>query len=98
MKLYMAVTRDKYELPLAVEQTATELAKVLGVRGDTVVKGILRGRKGYAVVDVDVEEWEVIAKRTCQMCGRELEDQVNPGRLYCYECGKKRIALRRRAR
>jgi hypothetical protein len=31
MKLYMAVTLDKYELPIAVSETVAELARMVGV-------------------------------------------------------------------
>lgn len=34
--LWLAVTADEYELPLAVENTAAELARRLGVSEDTV--------------------------------------------------------------
>lgn len=34
--LWMAVTADEYELPLAVEDTASALARRLGVSEDTV--------------------------------------------------------------
>jgi DNA-binding transcriptional regulator YhcF (GntR family) len=36
MKLYMCVTKDEYELPIAVADTQAELARMLGVRLNTV--------------------------------------------------------------
>ena len=42
--LWLAVTADEYELPLAVENTAAELAKRLGVSEDTVRVMEYRGK------------------------------------------------------
>ena len=36
MPLYMAVSRDKYELPLCVEETTLDLARKLGVADASV--------------------------------------------------------------
>ena len=36
MYLYMKVTRDKYELPVAIADSAAELARILGVKVQTV--------------------------------------------------------------
>ena len=43
--LWLAVTADEYELPLAVENTAAELARRLGVSEDTVRVMEYRGKK-----------------------------------------------------
>lgn len=63
MPLYMAVSRDKYELPLCVEETTLDLARKLGVAEASVRKGLRRrelGKKsGYIRVFIDLtpEEW-----------------------------------------
>ena len=41
---WLAVTADEYELPLAVEDTAAELARRLGVSEDTVRVMEYRGK------------------------------------------------------
>lgn len=41
---WLAVTADEYELPLAVENTAAELARRLGVSEDTVRVMEYRGK------------------------------------------------------
>ena len=45
MILYIMVTRDKYELPLAVADTAAELARMVGVTTNAVLSGISKARK-----------------------------------------------------
>ena len=42
--LWLAVTADEYELPLAVENTAAELARRLGVSENTVRTMEYRGK------------------------------------------------------
>lgn len=42
--LWLAVTADEYELPLAIENTAAELARRLGVSEDTVRVMEYRGK------------------------------------------------------
>ena len=61
MKLYMRVTRDKYELPEAVADSVKELADMLGVK-DSMIHSILSKCKAgrishsvYKVVEVDDE-------------------------------------------
>ena len=41
---YMAVTNDKYELPIAVEESVAELAKTLKIKKATVGMAISRER------------------------------------------------------
>lgn len=68
-KLWMAVTADKYELPLAVEPSQTLLARRIGVTMGTITRksyeyqhGLIKrnpkaGRKPrYWIVGVEVEE------------------------------------------
>lgn len=41
--LYMAVTNDKYELPVYITDSAGELAKLLGIKRKTIIEVISRG-------------------------------------------------------
>lgn len=41
--LYMAVTNDKYELPVYITDSAGELAKLLGVKKQTIFEVLARG-------------------------------------------------------
>jgi ribosomal protein L7Ae-like RNA K-turn-binding protein len=43
--LYLKVTRDKYELPLAVAEGATELAEMCGVTTNAVISGIWKEKR-----------------------------------------------------
>ena len=58
-KLYLYVTKDEYELPLVVEETATALAGKVGMTPDAVYSGIsheLRGGPRSRFKKVEVEE------------------------------------------
>lgn len=44
--LYVAVTGDRYELPIAVAETAKELAKMLGVKENSIYKAVHRQKHG----------------------------------------------------
>ena len=37
MIVWMLVTKDKYQLPIAIADTSTELAKICGVNNRTVI-------------------------------------------------------------
>ena len=56
-RIYMAVTTDKFSLPLAVASSASELAKMLGVNENTVYRGIWNSKNRkfpkYVMVEVD---------------------------------------------
>ena len=60
MKLYMAVTPDEYELPIAVCKDIHELAKVFGIKPQSVSEAVSRntdGRKrGAKFIRIEVEE------------------------------------------
>ena len=61
MILYMKVTKDKYELPIAVAGTIRELAMMLGIRESSVNHQFYRQKKygtkcGYVKVEIDDEE------------------------------------------
>jgi hypothetical protein len=46
MKLYIYVTRDEFELPLAIADTQTELARMVGVSQRTIASTLCKYRKG----------------------------------------------------
>ena len=61
MYLYMKVTRDKYEFPVAIADSAPELARMVGVKTQTVQSCICRVKSGkncgyYKIVVEDEEE------------------------------------------
>lgn len=45
--VYMKISRDKYELPLAVADTATELARLCGLKPESVMTYMSRVRSGH---------------------------------------------------
>ena len=57
--LYLLVTKDKYQLPLAVDDSADELARIVGVNQSTIIKSITQRKKSqYIRIYVDLEEDE----------------------------------------
>lgn len=60
MHLYMAVTPDKLELPIAVEDTAKKLAKTLKIKEDTIYTNISRKYSGKIIgmkfVKIELED------------------------------------------
>lgn len=61
--IWLAVTPDKYELPIAVADTAAELSKMLGLHSKAVTKfyylhrrGIYKNCTKYKIVKVDDKE------------------------------------------
>ena len=58
MKLWMAVTNDKYELPCCVVGTARELSSVYGIRESNMLQSIRNG-KGYKKFGVRFVKVEV---------------------------------------
>ena len=60
MTLYMKVTRDEYELPVAVAETKAELARMLGIKRDHVRSAFSHAKKyknpTYVVVEVEDDE------------------------------------------
>jgi len=61
-KLYLAVTPDRYELPLAVCLSADELGRYLGISGRSVLQNMNRKQsgtqRGYNLVRIEIEEDE----------------------------------------
>lgn len=58
MTLYMKVTRDKYELPVAVADSKSELACMVGVAPSSVCHALERGWKKSTYVAVEVDDDE----------------------------------------
>lgn len=55
--LWLMVTKDKYQLPLAVADTAAELAKIVGVTPEAIIKSVTHKRNSrYIRIYVDLEE------------------------------------------
>ncbi len=61
----MKVTRDEYELPLAVADSSAELARIFGVKEGTIRGCVSHARKGvhqkrsvYVSVEFSDQEWE----------------------------------------
>ena len=59
MKLYLLVTQDEFELPLAVADSPAELARMTGAKKATIASTLSNFRKGkykrpqYREVEVD---------------------------------------------
>lgn len=45
MKLYLQVTKDKYELPVAISDTPAGLARICGVSKNTVLSAISHAKE-----------------------------------------------------
>lgn len=46
MRLYMAVTQDKYEFPIAIADTQQKLAMMLGIDKNTIASSLSKVRRG----------------------------------------------------
>ena len=59
MTVWMLVTKDKYELPVIIAETSTELTRICGVSNRTIISGALRSKSGkvkksrYIKVEID---------------------------------------------
>ena len=60
MSIWMAVTADKFELPLCVADTANDLAKMLRISASTISSAVnqktKRSNKNMKFVKVEVSE------------------------------------------
>ena len=56
MFLYLKTTLDNLELPIAVADSAVELAEMIGTNANVVYSSISKGRKGWYKVEVENEE------------------------------------------
>lgn len=57
MKVFICVTKDEYELPVAVADSQRELARMVGVAPSAITVGLQNLRNGqysrYREVDID---------------------------------------------
>lgn len=58
MKIYMLVTRDEYELPIAVADNPKDLAIMLGTTVNVVQSSISHHRAGWIRVETEEAEDE----------------------------------------
>lgn len=64
MRVYMIVSADEYELPLAVEDSADRIAEILGITRNAVYVTIARKNVSlntfngckYRIIKVDIDE------------------------------------------
>ena len=60
MKLYMAVTADKYELPLAISRRIQDIAVYANAPISSIYSGITKGvsgkQRGIKFVKVEIDE------------------------------------------
>ena len=59
--IWMEVTRDEYELPVAVADTADKLGKLVGVKGHSIMEIMFRAKKRggkckYITVNISEED------------------------------------------
>ncbi len=57
MYVYMEITKDRYELPVAVADTMAELAKICGVHM-TAISHAINGAKRTKYIRVEIEDYE----------------------------------------
>ena len=63
VKLYVRSTGDRLDLPLAVADSAAELARMLGTTEGSVMSSISHGHKGWERVEVEVSDAEMYQMR-----------------------------------
>ena len=61
--IWMKVTQDEFELPLAIADSSTELARICGTSANSIKSTVAKARKGIiknpSYVVVKVEEGEM---------------------------------------
>ena len=86
-KIYMAVTRDALSLPLAVADSAAELARLRGIKQGTVLCAISRWKKGvvkcprYIVVEVEEEPLKEREMSSKSRKAREFDKEIFQKRI-----------------
>ena len=58
MTLYIKVTKDRYELPVAVAESKSELARILKVDPSTITCGLKRKVEQPVYLEVEVDDNE----------------------------------------
>ena len=60
MKVYMEITKDEYQLPVAVADTVKDLAKKIGTRANSISSALCKQRKGVRIksryIEVELDE------------------------------------------
>lgn len=56
MTIYMQVSRDKYELPEAVAESASELALMVGSTRGSILSSIAHGYKRFVRINVEDDD------------------------------------------
>ena len=56
MKLYIMYSQDEYELPIAVAESAQELAEMTGRKKHSIQSAIAHGYKVFARITVEEDE------------------------------------------
>ncbi len=79
MALYMAVTPDKYELPLAIADSKAELARICNEEPSTISRKLRRagnpttdGPCRFVEVPIDTSDWQEIRAS----CRQAILDEV----------------------
>ena len=60
MKIYMKVSLDEYELPIAIADSAYELAEMVGTKQSVIYSSISHGRGSYRRVEIEDDEETVL--------------------------------------
>lgn len=60
MKLYIKTTMDDLELPVAVAESAKELAEMTGTTAASVLSSISHKHKGWDRVEVEDEDEDIL--------------------------------------
>lgn len=75
MTLYLKVTTDKYQLPVAVADSPGELAKIIGVNRTSVNSMVTRGQSGLIRVRIDEEEEVFMGTKSIAQFGKVSFEQ-----------------------
>ena len=65
MKVWMRITNDEYQLPVAVADTASQLARMCGTNANAIRSAVSHVRSGrkkfctYIVVEIDEREGDL---------------------------------------
>lgn len=85
-KIYMAVTRDALSLPLAVADSAKELAELRGAKRESILSAISRWKKGaikcpgYIMVEIEEDVPQKKASRRSKQTG-EFDREIFQKRI-----------------
>lgn len=76
--VYMLVSSDEYELPIAIADSPSELGRIIGVPSETVRNGCSKRRHGvrksrYIKIEIPKEDNDMIKQVFyCDRCGKEI--------------------------